>query len=253
MAKRLKKIDDYEELNVWSAFTDLMSNAFMILLLFLLIAVLKSAFFQLTSNSSQDEVIKLYQQVAKLKKDIRQKNNELARLKQKVENRNFPPPIVIQDSPARKFESGSAELSPGLRKFIETELVKLIEDYAKKYPDYAIIDVIGHTDGQLNLGNSSNLDEILEKVAQGQEPISSLQPGSNADLGLMRALAVVKSLENIQKSQGKLTGLKFRPYSAAQLFLPQGDYAPPKRNSEIDRRRIEIRFTPTAVEQGVAE
>lgn len=216
MPKRLRGEDYEEELNIWSAFTDLMSNAFMILLLFLLIAILKSVFLQ-------------------------QKNSNFKTLKS-------PPVIVIKDSQERNFKSSSAELSTGLRRFIETDLVKQIEDNAKKYPGY-VIEVIGHTDGQINAGSSSNLDQILEQVARGRKPVSSLKPGSNADLGLMRALAVVKVLQDIQKNKGNLKGLKFRAYSAAQLFLPQGNYAPINRNSDDTRRRIEIRFTPPAIQR----
>lgn len=215
MVKRLRREDYEEELNIWSAFTDLMSNAFMILLLFLLIAILKSVSLQKSSDVKASE---------------------------------SPPVIVIKDSPERNFKSSSAELSPGLRSFIETKLVNQIEDNAKKYPGY-IIEIIGHTDGQINAGSSSNLDENLEQVAMGKKPISSLKPGSNADLGLMRALAVVMVLQDIQKNKGNLKGLKFRAYSAAQLFLPQGEYAPINRNSDNTRRRIEIRFTPLGNKQ----
>jgi len=249
MKKRPRQIDFDEELNVWPAFTDLMSNAFMILLLFLLIAILKSIFFQSTSNASQDEVAKLYKKLATLERNIKQKNKEINNLKKQTKSLKSPPLIIIEDSPERNFKSSSAELSPGLRSFIETKLVNQIEDNTKKYPGY-IIDIIGHTDGQINAGSFSNLDTLLEKVAIGKEPVSRLQPGSNADLGLMRALAVVKVLQDIQKSKGSLKGLKFRAYSAAQLFLPQQrGYAPSNRNSDITRRRIEIRFTPPAVEQ----
>jgi hypothetical protein len=40
-----------------------------------------------------------------------------------------------------------------------------------------------------------------------------LVPGSNTDLGLMRALAVVQEIE----STGKLKNVKFRAFSAGQL------------------------------------
>ena len=68
--------------------------------------------------------------------------------------------------------------------------------------------------------------------------------GSNADLGLMRALAVVKELE--KNPRLKQLGLKFRAYSAAQLYLPSGEYARVQRYSDPQRRRIEIRFSPPA-------
>jgi hypothetical protein len=44
--------------------------------------------------------------------------------------------------------------------------------------------------------------------------VSVLKAGSNADLGLMRSLAVVKELLKIQK-QNKMPGVQFRAYSAA--------------------------------------
>ncbi|MFM6309446.1 MAG: flagellar motor protein, partial [Dolichospermum sp.] len=64
---------------------------------------------------------------------------------------------------------------------------------------------------------------------------------------LMRALSVVKILRDIQNKQGRLKGLSFRAYSAAQLILPNGKLAEvaPGKNQQQDetRRRIEIRFT----------
>lgn len=62
----------------------------------------------------------------------------------------------------------------------------------------------------------------------------------------MRSLAVVKLLQKIQIQENKMKNVKFRPYSAAQLILPNGDLAnPPEgvRESDNSRRRIEIRFT----------
>ena len=106
-----------------------------------------------------------------------------------------------------------------------------------------MVEVIGHTDGQANGSKNSNLDLNLEKVASAKEPGSSLHSGCNADLKLMRALAVVRVLRDIQTKNGKMKGLKFRAYSAAQLILPNGDFASLNRNPDATRRRIEIRFT----------
>ena len=100
------------------------------------------------------------------------------------------------------------------------------------------IQVIGHTDGEgINL--KSNLDKTLEIVAQGKVPVSKLIPGSNADLGLMRALAVVQELQ-----QTGLQNVEFRAYSAAQLYLASGNLAPVNRKPDETRRRIEIRLIP---------
>ncbi|MEL7409409.1 MAG: hypothetical protein AAFN00_21095, partial [Cyanobacteria bacterium J06558_2] len=103
------------------------------------------------------------------------------------------------------------------------------------------IQIIGHTDGQETNTNrfESNLDKTLETAAQGKQPTADLTPGSNADLGLMRALAVVQELQNLG-----LKNAKFRAYSAAQLYLSSGEPAPVDRQPDESRRRIEIRFIP---------
>jgi hypothetical protein len=63
----------------------------------------------------------------------------------------------------------------------------------------------------------------------------------------MRSLAVVKLLQEIQDKESKMVKVKFRPYSAAQLILPDGEFAAlpqaGNRQSDAKRRRIEIRFT----------
>ena len=113
-----------------------------------------------------------------------------------------------------------------------------------------IVQVIGHTDGQKNNRfQVSNLDNLLEEVARVNNNIniSNLTPSSNADLGLMRALAVVQKMQKNSRLQE--LGLQFRAYSAAQLYNSTGDYAEVNRNPDQSRRRIEVRFTPSAVER----
>lgn len=197
-----------EELNVWTSFTDLMSNAFMILSLFLLIVLLQT----LVTNQAEEEP------------------------------ESTPPVLLIQDTGDFKFDSGAADIPLGLQQYIRNELATWIETNIQD--EFYIVQVIGHTDGQEIGTNRSNLDRLLEEVASGNQPIQALTPGSNADLGLMRALAVVKELTEIQKT-GKLKGVEFQAYSAAQLFLPESKgFAPKVRNPDATRRRIEIRFSP---------
>jgi flagellar motor protein MotB len=281
MRNRSRIIENNLELEVWPAFTDLMSNSFMILSLLLLLAVIKSLFIESISDANQNRAIKLEQEVSSLQNQLQQKTNELIGLQgqvgnfknqvtqlqglvntskgelQKKSNRvteleaeikklNSPPVIIIRDSKSRRFESGSAEISGNLKGFIESDLVKQIENFAKEYQGY-IVEVIGHTDGQVNKGSTSNLDTQLEQVVKGNKSVSSLTAGSNADLGLMRALAVVQKMQ--QNSRLQELGLQFRAYSAAQLYNPIGDYAEANRNPDQSRRRIEVRFTPSAVER----
>ncbi len=271
MGKRSRNIYESEGLNVWPSFTDLMSNAFMILSLFLLLVLFKSLFLKYAAeeteaNLSQTElqVRELERQVAALENESRQRRNrarqlerQFADLRDKLQQRSSkvsrlesevkrlksaPPVVVIQDSGEYQFNSGSAELPDELRNYIKTELVNRIEQITKERNLY-VVEIIGHTDGQVNANSPSNLDQKLEEVAKGNKSVSNLRPGSNADLGLMRALEVVKQLQEIQKND-RLPGLEFRAYSAAQLLLPSGDFAPINRKSDATRRRIEIRFSP---------
>ena len=256
-----------EELNIWPAFTDLMSNAFMILNLFLLLTLVRSLFFKSTADTTQKNLNEVQKELQKknalvrkleidqanIKKELQTKEDKIAELTETNKRLKSPPLIVIKDSdkdpqgrPLR-FETGRADLPEGLRLFIEDNVVNQLDNFAKEYPGY-IVDVIGHTDGQATADRASNLDQTLENVAKGNESVSNLNAGSNADLGLMRALAVVKKLQEIQ-GEKRLGGLNFRAYSAAQLYLPSGDYASVNRNGDESRRRIEIRFTPPAVER----
>jgi len=210
MRHRSRSIDSTEELNIWPAFTDLMSNAFMILVLLLSLALIKPLISKAISKSEIPTGV--------------------------------PPILVIEDEGAYRFASGSAEIPPKMDNYIRNKIVPEIERNTKKYR-INVVELIGHTDGQANGSATSNLDQDLEKVATAQEPVSNLHSGSNADLGLMRALAVVRLLRDIQTQNGRLKGLKFRAYSAAQLILPNGDFAPVNRTPDATRRRIEIRFT----------
>jgi len=203
MYRRTRSQKEPETLNIYPAFTDLMSNAFMILSLFLLLALLQS--------------------------------QELNRKLQSAT------PITIDEKSGNfKFKSGSAELNPQLKKYVREKVIPEIEKTIKeKKGAIDFIQVIGHTDGQAN-NKASNLDQNIEAIANGKNTINSLNPGSNADLGLMRALAVI---QEIQKTK-RFNNIKFRAYSAGQLYLSSGDLAPVNRKADETRRRIEIRFIP---------
>lgn len=214
MRQRSRSIDSVEDLNIWSSFTDLMSNAFMILILLLSIALVKPL---ITKAITQSET------ATKIPTGV-------------------PPILVIEDEGAYRFASGSAEIPPSMEAYIRNKIVPEIERNTKAY-QINVVELIGHTDGQANGSAASNLDQNLEKVASASMPVSNLRSGSNADLGLMRALAVVRLLREVQTKSGRLKGLKFRAYSAAQLILPSGEFASVSRNADATRRRIEIRFT----------
>lgn len=267
MRKRPRGYSIEEDLNVWPSFTDLMSNAFMIMSLFLLIALFKSLFLKYEADTTKLNLSETEDQVKALENELQQRTNQVeeleglaVRLRDQLQDQMqesssevneleteiqrlklAPPVVVIQDSGDYQFGSGSAELPDQLRDYIELELVDKIEQLAAERNFY-VVEIIGHTDGQ-EINRDSNLDSNLEAVASGEKPVSELEPGSNADLGLMRALEVVKELQKLQK-EGRLQGLEFRAYSAAQLLLPEGGFAKPNRDPDSSRRRIEIRFSP---------
>jgi outer membrane protein OmpA-like peptidoglycan-associated protein len=285
MSLRSRRQEALEEFDIWPAFTDLMSNSFMILSFIVLLAMIKPLVsiesLRATEDQLRNENKQLQQQLENARKtvatnqqQIRVLNNEIAQLeasvtqqRQRAENAEnqvltfarerqelqtqleeetkrpkAPPIIVIQDTGSYQFQSGSAALPDALGSYIRQQLVPQIESNAEQY-NIDVVEIIGHTDGQVNQGGVSNLDRSLENVVNGNTSINQLSPGSNADLGLMRALAVVKILQEIQQKEKRLKGLEFRPYSAAQLVTPSGNLAEVNRNPDAKRRRIEIRFT----------
>ncbi|NJK56480.1 MAG: flagellar motor protein [Pleurocapsa sp. SU_5_0] len=273
--RKLRSHEVIESLNVWPSFTDLMANAFMIISLFLLLALFKSLFLKYAAEESEQNLSDTERQVRLLQREIATLENELgestsnvrqlnrasAQLRQLLlssneQSRNrvdilqseikrlksAPPVVVIQDSGGFQFDSGSAALPNNLKNYISQDLVDRIEKISQQRSLY-VVEIIGHTDGQINFSNG-NLDQQLEEVAQGKLSVESLKAGSNADLGLMRALEVVKQLQTVQEQTGRLDGVQFRAYSAAQLQLPSGEFALSNRNPDANRRRIEIRFSP---------
>jgi len=213
MSRRTYYRDEDKSVDVYPAFTDLMSNAFMILSLFLLLALFQSY-------------------------------NLMSKLEEANRKLQTATPIVIDEKSGKfKFQSGSAELNPALKTYIRQRIIPAIETITKDR-EIDFIQVIGHTDGQ-GIQKTSNLDKNIESVASRKQSVKMLVPGSNTDLGLMRALAVVQEIE----STGKLKNVKFRAFSAGQLYLPSGKLAAVNRDADASRRRIEIRFIPPGRKQ----
>ena len=169
---------------------------------------------------------------------IAEERAEIAENRLKDLKKTETPIINIDGSSRYQFESNSAVLPSSLASALSNELGAEIDAVIREY-QVDVVEVIGHTDGQRISKDSSNLDLNLEKVATENQNIATLTPGSNADLGLMRALSVIKVLQK----NPRLKNLKFRAYSAAQLILPDGNFALVKQASDPTRRRIEIRFT----------
>lgn len=273
--RKLQSYEATESLNVWPSFTDLMANAFMIISLFLLLALFKSLFLKYTAEETEQNLSDTERQVRLLQRELATLENEFGESTSNVRKlkktsadlqrlllssnersrsridilqseikrlKSAPPVVVIQDSGEYRFASGSASLPRELKGYITRDLVDRIERISQQRNLY-VVEIIGHTDGQINFGNG-NLDQQLEEVARGKQSVNNLKAGSNADLGLMRALEVVKQLQTVQEQTGRLQGVQFRAYSAAQTQLPNGEFATANRQPDASRRRIEIRFSP---------
>ena len=185
-----------------------MSNAFMILSLFLLLALIES--YRLNYN--------------------------LAKANERLQSAT---PILIDEQSGKfSFTPNSAKLSPQLKQYIKQKIIPTIQSIIQKH-DIDFVQVIGHTDGQ-EINRSGNLDQKLQSVALEKKTVNELVPGSNTDLGLMRALAVIQEIEKSDQTKK----VKLRAYSAAQLYDLKGDLAQLDREDNAQRRRIEVRFIP---------
>lgn len=168
--------------------------------------------------------------------------SELAKAK-KVNDK--PPIISLPETSGYKFDSGTADLSPAFASLLEKTVFADIRKVLDR-GDVNTVEVIGHTDGTSVRGREgSNLDAQLGSVLAGMLPAKNLRAGSNADLGLIRAIAVRREIETYLLSQGLSGKIQVRCYSAANS-LPMTDNLETSvafAGEEAARRRIEIRFT----------
>jgi hypothetical protein len=171
--------------------------------------------------------------------------DEIIRSGESNKYQQFPPNIVLAASDGLEFESGKATLSGDLEKYVRDKLVGQIEKAAEEYNVNTVV-VIGHTDGKNVPQKISNVDTSVGGVIAGTVGVETLVPGSNVDLGMMRALAVVTLLKNIQRTAGQMTRIDtehgFRAYSAGAFLTKEGELAPLDNDNDPKRRRIEIRF-----------
>ncbi len=150
-----------------------------------------------------------------------------------------PPLIPLTETDSFRFPTGSYGLSQDFRHALDKKYATEIKPAIKDF-DVNVIEVIGHTDGQTNPRRASNLDRRLQ-TGGPTGGLTGFQSGSNADLGLLRAMAVGQYLQ-VRFEQDQLP-VRIRPYSASSLLDPQGNFNPAPAVSDSTRRRIELRFT----------
>jgi len=150
---------------------------------------------------------------------------------------NQKPPIIrLSDEANFRFATGSYSLSP---KFKDQLINKKLPEIERTIRCYGIdtVELIGHTDFAPNSG-SSNLDSF-----QGNKNLilsGKALGGSNADLGLLRALSVERFLEGRLRSS--FPKIEYFSYSASSYVDPGLSTSASASNPQ-SKRRIEIRFT----------
>lgn len=147
------------------------------------------------------------------------------------------PSINLEDSAKYRFASGSFDLTADFKSALQEEAMPMIRQTIRCYGSDSI-ELVGHTDGT-PAGGMSNLDNLL---SSGISPSSlqRLSAGSNADLGLLRALAVKTEIQSLLGKEG--LGISYRALSAGSLIGINGAIDPAANKNDGSRRRIEIRF-----------
>lgn len=224
------------------------------------------------SKDIQAEMERLLKENAELRRQLQELQQQLARListfgadpeaikKIIRENEDLrrqlhdkPPNIQIVDKEGYRFESGSSAMGSDFTSALQRNefpfLAKEIVDReAEGRVKVDTLEIIGHTDGA-PLSSAGNLDKKLPDVLAGRFEISTLTPGSNNDLGLLRALAVREQWEGFidgHEQRDILRKIHVRCYSAGQTILPYAKddaVADDFRQPDPHARRIEMRLT----------
>jgi flagellar motor protein MotB len=214
-----------------------------------------------TAGDTVAEIRKLKLRVAELEKRTEALGSSEAEAKRDVDNlrqalNDKPPIIEVEESEVRRFKSGSAAMDDQFRNGLwQSEFKTLAQEILKRNAgqrrNVDTLEVIGHTDGQPVGGGKGNLDEALPLLLSGENgEIDVLKPGSNNDLGLMRALALKRAWRDFVTTQTEgrqeLESISVRCYSAGQT-LPANEAknhsAEAYREPNEKSRRIEIRLT----------
>lgn len=170
---------------------------------------------------------------------------------QKLEKElNDKPPIInLTEGAAREFlfPSGKADLPSTFSERLRNETFPELQKVLINYQRIDTLEIVGHTDGS-PIVRKGNLDTQIPKLLDGTVKEGTLSPGSNTDLGLMRALAIRNEwnewlLLRTDDEQIRLKQINVRCYSAAQTVpvkkvTPNFDWLA----EDASARRIEIRF-----------
>ncbi|WP_295432180.1 hypothetical protein [uncultured Thiodictyon sp.] len=198
----------------------------------------------------QEAIRGLAEVIAQSEQRRKNAEQERDRLVEQLARSNDKPPIITIPSDVL-FPSGGATVTAvatdslrigGFQK-IASEIVKR---NANALQNVNTLEIIGHTDSMPMKTTRGNLDGGLPPVLAGTAPIAGLRPGSNNDLGLLRALAIRQAWQAFvaqhvaqHPDHAALEQIQVRTYSAGQTIpvRPNGPV------DDADARRIELRLT----------
>ncbi|MFP4692623.1 MAG: flagellar motor protein [Halothece sp.] len=196
--------------------------------------------------AAESEIEDLEEQLVEAESEIEEFANleeELEEARAIIDQTPEAPPLIVlsEREQTYRFPVGSAEISDSFQDALDEEIIPMLEEESERC-NCDTIEIIGHTDNLSVDGGRSNLDEELI-AAFGQEEHENLVPGSNLDLGMMRALSIVSYLRQAQEN-GRLEEIEyFLPYSAGQMLNPDYTLDTSTETSDDERRRrIEMRL-----------
>lgn len=155
-----------------------------------------------------------------------------------------PPMFVLQDSCGGNFfEVGSASIySCGINDYLTNTLRDTLYSLVTKHKKqgYNTLLVVGHTDEQrLSNANSQFEDQVIEEFYKANENFN-IACNSNIDLGLLRALAVMKRIKEFGDFGGFIDN--WVAYSGGPFYDDNGLVNKISREDIPERRRVEIRL-----------
>jgi hypothetical protein len=168
--------------------------------------------------------------------------------------------VEIKGTDQFTFKSGDAAINDKFGDALSSKdgqfekLALRVLDRKKSNPGINdVLEIVGHTDGvPVKNKDKGNLDDKLPDFLAGNKKgkNAKLNPGSNNDLGLLRALAIKKSWNQFvkgypdQEQQKILKSLRVHCYSAGQTQPVSNELGDPKtyRKNNAAFRRIEMRL-----------
>lgn len=196
--------------------------------------------------------LELNQAILELRRLLDEKNKQLAATNALLSKKE-PPIIEMADVTSMSFALGSAELGDAFSKILKEKYFPQFVKILEQYEVVDTIEIIGHTD-RSPVSKATSLDSKLILALQGELDVKYISPGSNADLGLMRSLAILQAWKawiSQQNVPDRIRNVNLRTYSAAYSVLPgkppsdNGTEESKLENERFDgaSRRIEVRFT----------